>query len=157
MTEQILSGGYFGDTVPAAPSSSAQRVVHGGYFGGVPVGAPPTFNAGWPGDEVALFVDCLQAFGGPCEYQPQGAAPYILANGAIFRASHTTVDMDSGKTVTTREPSAGALETEIPSTWTDQDIVIVPDRHGVSRPYRVINVLPDGEVGVRLRLHEVQP
>jgi len=154
--EQVLSGGFFGDSnVPAAPPSADERVVHGGYFGGVPVGALALAIVGWPSDEVALYIDCLNEFGGPCEYQPREAGPFLLPHGAIFRRNHTEVDQSTGATVTSREPHAGVLETDLPSPWSDQDLAVLPDRHGVSRLYRVTDVQPDGEVGARVKLHEV--
>lgn len=156
MSEQTLSGGSFGDrSIPVAPSSALSFVVHGGFFGGVPVGPSPASPEGPAGDFDFVLVDNLLEFGTPCEVQPAGGRPYLVAHGGIFRAAHTEVDVQSGTPVTTNQPNVGVRALEFAEPWYDADLVVAADRTGRSRLYRLHDVQPDGEAGRKLMLHEV--
>lgn len=152
MTEQTLSGGYFGGSSSGAPPMSAEFAVHGGFFGGVPLGANPAAPTGAQGDWDDVIVACLETFGDEvlAEYQPAGGAPFILPHGVVFRAAHLEVDPETGAPVSSRQPHATARAAELPEDWTKNDLLVVR-----GRLFRIRDIQPDGETGAKLVLHEV--
>lgn len=157
MPELVLSGGYFGEAQASpAPPSWTGRAVHGGYFGGVPKGVSGSAPGGWSTAESDVRIDVLRTFGTQTEYQPLNGGPFEVAHGAIYRQEHVEVEPGTGAQISSTQPVAAVHASEVPEAWTDEDLVVTTDRRGRARLFRLVDQQPDGEVGARLIMHEVE-
>lgn len=148
--EIVVSGGTFGDSQGSPTALPNAAPLHGGYFGGLTAAAPVACEQGPDFHACRALASCLRTWGRLVEYQRQGALPFVLPSGGIFRETFTTVDLSNGSTVSSITPTIGIRRSELPAQYGRSDYVIV-----AGRLFLVREVQKDGEVGAKVFLHEV--